>query len=64
MATVTVSNQIGMLSPGHLGLGTRWRETRDVLGLPDSADMEVTSFERDKTYTTSDLKASLEQQLP
>jgi carbon monoxide dehydrogenase subunit G len=86
MATVTVSNQIGvpvhrvfqfftdiegatthvsgikkieMLSPGHFRLGTRWRETRDLLGLPDSAEMEVTSFERDKTYTITHSKGGV-----
>jgi carbon monoxide dehydrogenase subunit G len=51
--------KIEMLSPGHFGLGTRWRETRDVLGLPDSAEMEVTSFERDKTYTITHSKAGV-----
>ena len=51
--------KIEMLTPGHFGLGTRWRETREVLGLTDSAEMEVTSFERDKTYTITHHKAGV-----
>lgn len=43
--------QVEMLTPGRFGLGTRWRETREVLGRYDTADMEVTSFEVNRTYT-------------
>src|SRR3982751_78698 len=43
--------KIEMMTPGRFGLGARWLETREVLGVTDSAEMEVTSFERDKTYT-------------
>jgi hypothetical protein len=50
---------IEMLTTGPFGLGTRWRETRDVLGVTDSAEMEVTSFERDKTYTITHHKGGL-----
>jgi len=42
---------VKMLTPGSFSLGTRWRETREVLGHPDTAEMEVTSFEKDRTYT-------------
>jgi carbon monoxide dehydrogenase subunit G len=51
--------KIEMLTPGHFELGTRWRETREVLGLTDSAEMEITSFERDKTYTITHHKAGV-----
>jgi hypothetical protein len=51
--------QIEMLTTGRFGLGTRWRETREVLGVTDSAEMEVTSFERDKTYTITHHKGGL-----
>ena len=51
--------QIEMLTPGRFGLGTRWRETREVLGFTDSAEMEITSFERDKTYTITHHKAGV-----
>ncbi len=42
---------IEMLTTGPFGRGTRWRETREVLGRLDSAEMEVTAFERNRTYT-------------
>jgi uncharacterized protein YndB with AHSA1/START domain len=48
-----VSNieRIEMLTVGKVRLGSRWRETRKVLGGRDSADMEVTAFERNRGYT-------------
>jgi len=51
--------KIEMLTPGHFELGTRWRETREVLGVTDSAEMEVTSFQRDTTYTITHHKAGV-----
>ena len=42
---------IEMLTPGAFRLGTRWRETREVLGRLDTSDMEVTAYERNRTYT-------------
>jgi carbon monoxide dehydrogenase subunit G len=51
--------KIEMLTPGHFRLGTRWRETRDILGASDSAEMEVTSFERNRTYTITHHKAGV-----
>ena len=41
------------------GVGSRWRETRRVLGHFDSADMEVTAFNRYRGYTISHQKAGL-----
>ena len=38
-------------------MGTRWLETREVLGRLDSAEMEVTAFERNRTYTITHHKA-------
>jgi hypothetical protein len=49
--SVSGIKQIEMLTSGGFGLGTRWLETREVLGRRDSAEMEVTSFERNRTYT-------------
>lgn len=49
--------EVQMLTPGAFGLGTRWLETREVLGRLDSAEMEVTAFEKDKTYTITHYKA-------
>lgn len=43
--------KIEMLTSGGFRLGTRWRETRDVMGRAKSEDMEVTAFERNRTYT-------------
>lgn len=51
--------KIEMLTPGHFRLGTRWRETRELLGVSDSAEMEVTSYERDRTYTITHHKAGV-----
>jgi hypothetical protein len=51
--------KIAMLTTGKFGLGTRWLETREVLGVFDSAEMEVTSFERDKTYTITHHKGGV-----
>ena len=43
---------IEMLTTGPFALGTRWREVREVpLGHLDDAEMEVTSFDRNRTYT-------------
>ena len=51
--------KVAMLTPGKLGLGSRWLETREILGVTDSAEMEVTSFERDKTYTITHHKGGV-----
>ena len=58
-ATTHVSGikQIARLTPGGFGLGTRWRETREVFGRRDTVEMEVIAFERDRTYTLSHYKA-------
>lgn len=48
-----------MLTPGPVHLGTRWRETRDVLGRSDDAEMEITAFERNRMYTISHHKAGV-----
>jgi uncharacterized protein YndB with AHSA1/START domain len=54
-----VSNiqKIEKLTVGGVKLGSRWLETREVLGHPDSAEMEVTAFERNRTYTVTHEKA-------
>ena len=51
--------KIEMTTPGRFGLGTKWLETRELLGITDSAEMEVTAFERDKTYTITHHKGGL-----
>ena len=51
--------KIEMLTPGPFELGTRWRETREVLGRLDSAEMEVTAYEQNRTYTTTHHKGGV-----
>ncbi len=51
--------KIEMLTVGPFGLGARWRETRKMLGRVDAADMEVTAFERYRTYTMSHYKGGI-----
>ena len=54
-----VSNikEIEMMTTAGFQLGTRWLETREVLTQMDSAEMEVTAFERNRTYTITHHKA-------
>jgi uncharacterized protein YndB with AHSA1/START domain len=54
-----VSNikEIEILTTGGFELGARWLETREVLTQIDSAEMEVTAFERNRTYTITHHKA-------
>jgi uncharacterized protein YndB with AHSA1/START domain len=54
-----VSNirEIELLTTGGFELGTRWLETREVLTQLDTAEMEVTAFERNRTYTITHHKA-------
>ena len=49
--------KIETLTTGPFSLGTRWQETRDVLGRLDDAEMEVTAFELNRTYTVTHRKA-------
>jgi uncharacterized protein YndB with AHSA1/START domain len=54
-----VSNikKIELLTPGGFSLGTRWLETREVLTQLTTAEMEVTAFEQNRTYTITHHKA-------
>jgi len=45
--------KIEVLSPGAFNLGYRWTETREVMGRLDSATMEISSFELNRTYTVT-----------
>ena len=51
--------KIEALTTGGFSLGTRWRETREVLGRLDDADMEVTAFELNRKYTITHYKAGV-----
>ena len=51
--------KVEMLTPGVVHLGSRWRETREVLGRSDSAEMEITAFELNRMYTITHHKAGV-----
>ncbi|HEX7795163.1 MAG TPA: SRPBCC family protein [Vicinamibacterales bacterium] len=60
-AHVSDIKRIEMLTPGPVRRGTRWRETRSLIGgVQDSAEMEITSFERNRTYTITHHKAGVQ----
>ena len=42
---------IEMLTDGPVGVGTRWRETRMMFKREATEEMEVTAFDRGKSYT-------------
>ena len=58
-ARVSNIKEIEVLTTGGFKLGTRWIETREVLGQMDSAEMEVTAFEWNRTYTITHHKAGM-----
>jgi hypothetical protein len=51
--------QLQILTPGPVGLRTRWIETREVMGRLDSAEMEITAYERNRMYTITHYKAGV-----
>jgi uncharacterized protein YndB with AHSA1/START domain len=51
--------RIDMMTFGDFRLGTKWRETREVLGRLDDAEMEITTFERNRSYTITHYKAGV-----
>jgi uncharacterized membrane protein len=59
-AHVTDIKRVEMLTMGPVRRGTRWRETREIMGVTNSADMEITSFERNRTYTVTHRKAGVQ----
>ena len=54
---VTNIQKIEMLTVGGLRLGSRWLETRAMLGHQDTVEVEVTAFEQNRTYTITHHKA-------
>src|SRR5262245_61279181 len=53
------SRSFRVLTSGPVALRTRWSETRDVMGRLDSAEMEITSYERNRMYTITHHKAGV-----
>lgn len=45
---VTGIQHIDMLTAGLVRVGTHWIETRMLIGRPESTEMEVTAFQRDR----------------
>ncbi len=43
---------VEVLTPGEFGVGTRWRETRTMLGRSATEEMTVTAMEPQRSYTT------------
>lgn len=43
--------RIEMLSPPPIGIGTKWRETRTMMGRSSTETLEVTAFDRPRSYT-------------
>jgi uncharacterized protein YndB with AHSA1/START domain len=43
--------KIEVVTTGGFRLGTRWRETREIMGRKITEEMQVTAFERNRTYT-------------
>ena len=54
---VTNIQKIEMMTLGAPRLGSRWLETRSVMGRQDTVEMEVTAFEQNRTYTITHYKA-------
>jgi uncharacterized protein YndB with AHSA1/START domain len=51
--------RIDTMTFGDFRLGTKWREAREVLGRLDDAEMEITTFERNRSYTITHHKAGV-----
>lgn len=47
---------VEVLTTGGFRLGARWRETREVMGRLDDAEMEVTAFDQGRGYTITHYK--------
>ena len=51
--------KIDVMSTGPFHLGFRWCETRELLGRQDDAEMEITSFDHNRTYTVTHHKGGM-----
>jgi hypothetical protein len=43
--------RIEVVTPGAVGVGTRWRETRRMMGREATETIEFTAFDRPRSYT-------------
>jgi carbon monoxide dehydrogenase subunit G len=51
--------KIEVMSTGPFNLGYRWTETREVMGRLDNAAMEISAFERNRSYTITHHKGGV-----
>ncbi len=51
--------KIEVMSTGPFNLGYRWIETREVMGRLDDAAMEISAFERNRSYTITHHKGGV-----
>jgi hypothetical protein len=58
-AHVSGIKKLEMITPGPVHVGTRWLETREVVGRLDTAEMEITAFELNRMYTITHHKAGV-----
>jgi hypothetical protein len=42
--------KIELLTPGPVGVGTQWRETRKMMGKESTETLEITEFDRPRSY--------------
>ena len=56
---VSSIKKIEIMSTGPFNLGYRWTETREVMGRLDDATMEVSAFERNRSYTITHYKGGV-----
>jgi Polyketide cyclase / dehydrase and lipid transport len=43
--------KIELLTPGPVGVGTKWRETRRMMGREATETLEIKAFDRPRSYT-------------
>jgi uncharacterized protein YndB with AHSA1/START domain len=58
-AHVSGIKRLDMMTTGRIHVGTRWLETREVMGRLDTVEMEITAFERNRMYTITHHKAGV-----
>jgi len=56
---VSAIKKVDMMTFGPLRLGSKWNETREVMGRLDDAEMEVTAYEQNRAYTITHHKAGV-----
>jgi hypothetical protein len=44
-------DKIELLTPGPIGVGTRWKETRRMMGNTATETLEIVAFDRPRSYT-------------